>query len=53
MEVKYKIKESTLNAVLNYLSEQPYKSVVGLIQAVSADIQANKTESIRKAEKVE
>ena len=52
VEKTHKIKESTLNNILNFLSEAPYKQVVGLIQQVTNDLQAGqKAEAtLRKVE---
>ena len=40
------IKEETLNLLINYLIQQPFKDVAGLIQAIQTDLQTEDKASV-------
>lgn len=40
MDKKFEVKEQTLNAILQYLSKQPYEAVAPLIATLMTECQA-------------
>ena len=40
MPETYPIREATLQAVVSYLERQPYREVVGLLQAIQNEVSA-------------